>query len=181
MKVSAKLNNLRIAPRKVRLVADSIRNCDVNSALINLSNLVKKSSSPVEKLLKSAIANAENNYGLDRNNLYVYDIQVGSGSTLKRWLPRAYGRATTILKKSSGISLVLEETIEGKNRKTKDQLDKERKTREEEQKKMQKEIVEERVSEVQKAATPSAAKIIEERKSSENKGWAKRIFRRKSA
>lgn len=181
MKVSAKLNNLRIAPRKVRLVADSIRNFDVDVALINLSNLLKKSSSPVEKLLKSAVANAENNFGLDRNNLYVYDIQVGSGPTLKRWLPRAFGRATTILKKSSGISLVLEERIEGKNRKTKDQLDKERKAREEEQKKMRKEIIEEREDETQKTAVPSAAKIIEERKNSENKGWTKRIFRRKSA
>lgn len=180
MKVSAKLNNLRIAPRKVRLVADSIRSYDVKVALINLSNLLKKSSSPVEKLLKSAVANAENNYGLDRNNLYVYDIQVGSGPTLKRWLPRAFGRATTILKKSSRVNLILEERIEGKNRKTKDQLDKERKMREEEQKKMQKEITEERASESQKATTPSAAKVIEERKSSENKGWAKRIFRRKS-
>lgn len=183
MKVKAKLNNLRISPRKVRLVADSIRNCDVEDALINLSSQVKKSSLPMEKLLKSAIANAENNYGLDRSNLYVYDIQVGSGPTLKRWLPRAYGRATSLWKRSSIISLVLEERIEGKNRKSKEQLEKERKKREEEKKKMEKEIMEEREGEEVKQSIPEnpQAKLIEEKKGSAEKGWAKKIFRRKSA
>lgn len=182
MKVTAKLDNLRISPRKVRLVTDSIKGLDVNEALIGLGNLVKRSSLPVEKLVKSAIANAENNFGLDKDNLYIYEIQVGEGPTLKRWLPRAYGRATSILKRSSKINLVLEERIEGKNRKTKEQMEKEKKRREEERKKMEKDMIAEKESEEKKiAAAPSAGKIIEEKKNVEGKGWAKNIFRRKSA
>ena len=182
MKVIAKLNNLRISPRKVRLVTDSIKGIDVNDALTDLDNLVKKSSLLIEKLLKSAVANAENNFGLDRNNLYVYDIQVGEGPTLKRWLPRAYGRATGILKKSSKINLVLEERIEGKNRKTKEQMEKEKKKREDDRKKIEKEMIAERESETKKAtAAPTAGKILEEKKNIEGKGWTKKIFQRKSA
>ena len=182
MKVIAKLNNLRVSPRKARLVTDSIKGIDVNDAIINLGNLIKRSSTPIEKLLKSAIANAENNFGLDKNNLYIYDIRVGEGPTLKRWLPRAYGRATGLLKKSSKISLVLEERIEGKNRKTKEQMDKEKKKREEQKKKEEKEMIEERETEAKKTnVAPTAGKIIEEKKSAEGKGWAKKIFRRKSA
>jgi len=182
MKVIAKLNNLRISPRKVRLVTDSIKGVDVNDVLIQLDNLVKKSSLSVGKLLKSAIANAENNFGLDRNNLYVYDIQVGEGPTLKRWLPRAYGRATGLLKKSSKINLVLEERIEGKNRKTKEQMEKEKKKREEERKKIEKEMLNERESEAKKTTVaPTAGKVIEEKKNIEGKGWTKKIFQRKSA
>jgi len=182
MKVTAKLNNLRISPRKTRLVTDSIKGIDVNDAIVNLGNLIKRSSSPVEKLLKSAIANAENNFGLDRSNLYIYDIQVGEGSTLKRWLPRAFGRATPLLKKSSKINLVLEERIEGKNRKTKEQMEKEKKKREEERKKIEKEMMEERESETKKENVAIAAgKVIEEKKSASGKGWTKKIFQRKSA
>ena len=168
MKVTAKLNNLRISPRKTRLVTDSIKGIDVNDAIVNLGNLIKRSSGPVEKLLKSAVANAENNFGLDRNNLYIYDIQVGEGPTLKRWLPRAFGRATPLLKKSSKINLVLEERIEGKNRKTKEQ--------------MEKEMIAERESETKKEnVAPTAGKVIEEKKNVEGKGWTKKIFQRKSA
>lgn len=182
MKVIAKLNNLRISPRKVRLVTNSIKGVDVNKALSDLSFLVKRSSLPIEKLLKSAIANAENNFGLDRSNLYVYDVQVGEGSTLKRWLPRAFGRATPLLKKSSKINLVLEERVEGKNRKTKEQMDKEKKKREEDRKKIEKEMIKEREDESKKTVqAPAAGKVIEEKKNAESKGWAKKIFRRKSA
>jgi large subunit ribosomal protein L22 len=182
MKVTAKLKNLRISPRKVRIVANVIKNMNVDDAIAELSNLIKKSSGIVEKLLKSAIANGENNYGLDRSNLYVYDIQVGEGTTLKRWLPRAYGRASSILKRSSHITITLEERIEGKNRKTKEQLEKERKKNEQEKKKMEKEIMEERSDEKKKESkAPLIDKVLEEKKSGGEKGWAKKIFRRKSA
>lgn len=119
MKVKANLKNLRISPRKVRLVINLIKGMDVQNALVQLTHLVKGSSRNVEKLLLSAIANAENNFGLDRNNLWVADVQVGEGATLKRWLPRAHGRATPIMKRTSNIYLVLEEKIEqgGKKRK----------------------------------------------------------------
>ena len=181
MKVIAKLNNLRVSPRKTRLVINSIKGLDANDALVNLSFLIKKSSLPVEKLLKSAIANAENNFGLDKDNLYVYDVQVGERATLKRWLPRAFGRATSLRKRTSKITLVLEERIEGKNRKTKEQMEKEKKKREAERKKAEKEMIEERSGDNQKtAAAPSAGMVIEEKKNAAEKGWAKKIFQRKS-
>jgi len=109
MKVRAKLNNLRISPRKVKLVTDLIKGFDVDKALIQLAKNDKKAGHPLMKLLKSAVANAENNFRLDKKDLYVYDIQVGEGRRLKRWMPRAYGRAAQILKRTSMINLILEE------------------------------------------------------------------------
>ena len=73
----------------------------MSEALVQLKNTIKRSNPRLEKLLNSAVANAENNFGLDKNNLYIYNIQIGEGPTLKRWMPRAHGRATTILKRTS--------------------------------------------------------------------------------
>lgn len=117
MQVVAKLNNLKIAPRKVRLVSNVISGMPVNDALIELGKQVKRSSEPVEKLLRSAIANAEHNFGLDPGNLYVLSAVVGEGQRLKRWMPRAFGRANPIMRRLSKVTLVLEETVEGLNRK----------------------------------------------------------------
>jgi large subunit ribosomal protein L22 len=116
MKVHATLTNLRIAPRKVRLVTHSIIGVDAREALLQLSKQVKKSSQPIYDLLKSAVANAKNNNGLDEANLYVFEIRVGDGLRLKRWLPRAFGRATPLLHRGSNVTIILEEKIEGKNR-----------------------------------------------------------------
>lgn len=107
MEVKAKVKNIRISPKKVRLVADLIRGKHVNFALQQLMFSPKKSSTPIEKLLKSAIANAEHNFNLDQEDLYVKEITVDEGMTLKRWMPRAFGRATTIRKRSSHINIVL--------------------------------------------------------------------------
>lgn len=126
MKVTASLKNLRTSPRKVRLVTDSIVGMNASAALVQLKNVVKKSTEPVEKLLSSALANAENNFGLDRENMVVSSVTVGEGPRLKRWLPRAQGRATLILKRTSHINLELEEKVEGKNKKSAQQLEKER-------------------------------------------------------
>ena len=192
MKVTAKLNNLRISPRKVRLVANFIKGCDVDEALVKLDNTVKRSSGSIVKLLNSAIANAENNFGLDRDNLYVSSIQVGEGATLKRWMPRAYGRATTILKRTSGIKLVLEEKVEGKNRKSKEQLEKEKGARKDKKEKIEKEMIEGKETTKEDVVTGGEEKEIlaghkkgsfepeSERKQSRESGWAKKIFRRKS-
>lgn len=117
MKVHATITNLRIAPRKVRLVTHSIIGVDAREALLQLSKNVKKSGTPLEKLLASAIANGVNNFGLDEANLYVSEIRVGDGLKLKRWLPRAFGRATPLLRRGSNVTIFLEEKIEGKNRK----------------------------------------------------------------
>ncbi len=116
MKVHATLNNLRVAPRKVRLVTHSIVGVDASEALIQLSKQTKKSSQPIHDLLKSAVANATNNFGLDKDNLYVFAVRVGDGLRLQRWLPRAFGRATPLLRRGSNVTLILEEKVEGKNR-----------------------------------------------------------------
>lgn len=108
MKVEASLNNLRVAPRKVRLVAHSIVGLPVQTALILLAKQVKRSSTPMETLLKSAIANAINNFDLDKTTLVVRSVSVGDGLRLKRYMPKAFGQATEILKRSSKIKIILE-------------------------------------------------------------------------
>ncbi len=116
MKVHASLKNLRIAPRKVRLVSHTIVGLSVTAALIQLSKQLKRSSDPMMDLLKSAIANAKNNFGLDENNLYVAQVCVGDGLRIKRFEPRAFGRSMPILKRSTNVKVILEEREEGKNR-----------------------------------------------------------------
>lgn len=117
MKVDAKLNYLRIASRKVRLVVDSIRGRKVTEAEYRLKFIPKKATDPVGKLLQSAIANAEHNFGLDKNNLYIAEICVDEGPTLKRWRPRARGAANQIHKKTSHVKIVLEEIEPGQEMK----------------------------------------------------------------
>ena len=109
MAVIAKLNYLRIAPRKVRLVADLIRGKKVEEARNILNFTIKKANQPLIKLLKSAIANAENNFQLNKENLYISKITVDEGPKLKRWMPRARGSAAEIQKKTSHITIVLDE------------------------------------------------------------------------
>ncbi|GEK34081.1 50S ribosomal protein L22 [Kurthia sibirica] len=104
---------VRIAPRKVRLVVDLIRGKQVGEA-ISILKLTPKAASPVvEKVLKSAIANAEHNYDLDVNSLIVSEVFVDEGATLKRFRPRAQGRASAINKRTSHITLVVSEKKEG--------------------------------------------------------------------
>ena len=113
MKVEATLKNLRIAPRKSRLVVGSVIGMSVEAALVQLAKQTKRTSLPMLVLLKSAIANAENNFGLDRKTLFVKTAEVGEGAKLKRWKPKAFGRAGAIIKRSSKIFLVLENKEEG--------------------------------------------------------------------
>jgi large subunit ribosomal protein L22 len=109
MQTQAKLRHLRISPRKVRLVVDAIRGQEVQAALDQLQFIRKKASLPVSKLLKSSIANAEHNHELKKDNLYIKEIKVDEGPSLKRWRPRAFGRASAIQKRTSHISLILAE------------------------------------------------------------------------
>ncbi|NOQ68255.1 50S ribosomal protein L22 [Patescibacteria group bacterium] len=109
MEVQAHLRNLRISPRKVRLIADVIRGMNVGNAKIQLEFINKKSSQPVLKLLNSAIANARHNFNLSEDNLYISKIFVNEGTTLKRWIPRAMGRASSINKRTSHITIALDE------------------------------------------------------------------------
>lgn len=107
--VTAKLRHLHIAPRKVRLVADLLRGKSVEEAQVILNFIIKKAGEPILELLKSAIANAKNNFQLDPVNLYVSRITVDAGPKLKRWRARARGSAYTIEKKTSHVNLVLDE------------------------------------------------------------------------
>lgn len=109
MPVTAKLRYLRMAPRKVRLVADLIRGKSVEEAQNILNFTQKRAALPILKLLKQAIANAKNNFHLDEKNLYISKITVNEGPKLKRVFPRARGQADVIQKKTSHITLILEE------------------------------------------------------------------------
>ena len=108
-KAVAKLSYARISSRKVKTVIDLIRNKNVGEALAILKLTPKAASELVEKLLKSAIANAENNHGMDVEKLYVAEIYANQGPTLKRVRPRAKGRAFRIRKRTSHITVVLKE------------------------------------------------------------------------
>ncbi|NLZ96545.1 MAG: 50S ribosomal protein L22 [Candidatus Magasanikbacteria bacterium] len=113
----AKLRYLRTSPRKVRLLIDLIRGLKVEEAIAQLENSQKDASRPVLKLLKSAVANAVHNDGLDENTLIVKTTFVDKGPMLKRWMPRAMGRASAIHKHTSHVTLILEgEVKEGKKK-----------------------------------------------------------------
>jgi large subunit ribosomal protein L22 len=99
---------IRISARKVQVVIDLIRGKKVDEALAILAYTPKTASPVVEKLLGSAIANAENNLQLDRGSLYVAEVYANQGPTLKRYWARSHGRADVILKRSSHITIVLD-------------------------------------------------------------------------
>ena len=109
MEAKAYLRDLRISPRKVSIVLDLIRNKDVATAAGILANTPKAASLPIAKLLKSAVANAENNNGMDVSKLYVSQCFVTPARIAKRIQPRAQGRAFRILKRSSHITLAVAE------------------------------------------------------------------------
>ena len=109
MKAEATLKYARISARKVKIVADLIRGKNVDEALAIVKFTPKASSDIIEKLLKSAIANAENNNGMNRDNLYIAECYANKGPTMKRVKPRAQGRAYRIEKRMSHITVVLDE------------------------------------------------------------------------
>ena len=109
MEAVAKVTHVRIAPRKVRVVIDLIRNKSVGEAIGILKNTPKAASPVVEKLLNSAIANAEHNFDMNVDNLYVSEIFVDQGPTLKRIHPRSRGQAFKILKRTSHVTVVVKE------------------------------------------------------------------------
>ncbi|MFA6348294.1 MAG: 50S ribosomal protein L22 [Candidatus Paceibacterota bacterium] len=109
MAFEAKLKHLRIAPRKVRLVADLVRGKKVEEAQAILNFTVKRASLPVLKLLNSALANAKNVAQKDSSSLFISKITVDGGPVLKRILPRAKGKADRMIKRSSHITIVLDE------------------------------------------------------------------------
>ena len=109
MEARAYLKYARIAPRKVQIVLDLIRGKDAQLARAILKHTPKAACEPLEKLLNSAVANAENNFNMDKNNLYVAECYANKGPTMKRVHPRAQGRAYRIEKRMSHITVVLNE------------------------------------------------------------------------
>lgn len=111
--ITAKLRYLRMSPRKARLAANFIKGMNVMEARTQLKFLPKRAAGPILRLLDSAVANAFHNFSLPKENLYISRITVEPGPSLKRWLPRAMGRATPILKRTSHITIILDEKIKG--------------------------------------------------------------------
>ena len=113
MQAKAIARTVRIAPRKARLVLDLIRGKQVGEAIAILNYTPKAASPIIEKVLKSAMANAEHNYDMDVNTLVVSEAYANEGPTLKRFRPRAMGRASAINKRTSHITIVVSEKKEG--------------------------------------------------------------------
>lgn len=165
MAVIAKLRYLRIAPRKVRLVADLIRGKSIEKAQTILNFTIKKASLPLIKLLNQAIANAKNNFQLESSNLYISKITVDEGPKYKRWQPRARGQAYEIQKKTSHVTVILEEI-----KKTK------RKVKKVKPRAVKKEEIEEKITKPEKSKVRPELEI---KKPGAEKGM-KRLFRRKA-
>lgn len=109
MEVKADAKFIRMSPKKIRLIADLIRGMNIKTAEAQLKFKTKLAAGPVLKLLKSAIANALHNFNLKEENLFIKAIAVNEGPSLKRWAPKAFGRATSVIKRSAHISIVLDE------------------------------------------------------------------------
>ncbi len=194
--ITAKLRYLRISPRKVRLVADLIKGLSVIEAERQLKFLTKKSTKPVLKLLGSAVANAKNKANLVKENLYISNVIIENGPTLKRWRPRAMGRAAPIMKRTSHITLILDEreaSVSQKAKEVEPEIAKPEKPLVEKEKKKKPELLEEiqRIKE-EKGPVPKPKPVLPPRPyptTSQSKkkffsrqtfGNIKKYFRRKS-
>jgi large subunit ribosomal protein L22 len=109
METKAVAKYIRISPQKARLVADVVRGQDVETAITTLRFMPRKAARILRKVLESAVANAEQLETIDVDTLYVKEIQINGGPMLKRFRPRAMGRATRILKRTSHITVVVDE------------------------------------------------------------------------
>ena len=109
MEARAIVRNVRMTPRKMKLICDLIRGKDAGTAMAIIQNTPKVASEVMAKLLKSALANAENNHDMDGASLYVKEAHVAPGPVMKRVMPRAQGRAFRILKRTSHVTIVLAE------------------------------------------------------------------------
>ncbi len=166
------MRNLRIAPRKVRLVADAMRGETVAKSKSFLNFTVKGSTTPLLKLLNSAVANAKNDFDLEESNLYISEIRVDEGPKMKRWMPRARGSASEIQKKTSHITLILQEIKETERKKKKSE-------------KKPKAVPVSKVDEIKNLEVDKKTKTKwnkdeEFAKKSGDKGVSKKMFRRKS-
>lgn len=177
MEIKAKLNFLRIAPRKVRAIADQVRGLSLEETESQLLISKKRAAEPVLKLLKSAIANAQNNFSLKKEDLLIKKIDVNEGPTLHRWFPRAFGRAAPIQKRSSHLLIVLEVKSGVHLKKTEKAAsideDKNNLIKNKENKEKREESKSKKTSENKFDKKQTKGK-------SKNKGFAKKIFSRKA-
>ena len=109
----AQLNNLRIAPRKVRSIIKFLKGMSVSEARFKLSHVTRRAKNPFIKLLNSAAANGRNNFSMIEENLFIKEITVNEGAKLKRFKPKGFGQAAPIQKKTSRVRIVLEEKTPG--------------------------------------------------------------------
>ncbi len=109
METKAVAKYIRISPQKARLVADVVRGMDVESAITTLKFMPKKSARILRKVVESAVANAAQLETIDIDSLYIKTIQINGGPSLKRFRPRAQGRATRIIKRTSHITVIVDE------------------------------------------------------------------------
>ena len=116
-KCMARAKSIRTSAQKLNLVAQSIRGIEASKAIAYLTFSKKRISNDVKKVLQSAIANAENNHGLDVDKLFVKEAFVGKSLRMKRWRPRAKGRAASIIKPFSKVTIIVEERSENKKEK----------------------------------------------------------------
>ncbi|MCL5017202.1 MAG: 50S ribosomal protein L22 [Patescibacteria group bacterium] len=166
---TVKLRHLHIAPRKARLIANLIKGMTANEAEAQLMLASKRSAEPILKLLKSAVANAVNNRKVDQDALVVETVMVDQGPSFKRFLPRAMGRATPILKRTCHVTLVLKEAKKKKTARFNTAIVK----KEKEAKKIAKAV--------NKPKYENKDSVEKEAPKSESKqGFTKKVFRRKS-
>jgi len=109
MQAKAVLRGFRMSPQKVRLVADVVRGKRVDQALAILRNMPHKAAGEIYRTVASAAANAENNFQMDRDGLVIKTIMVDEGPVMKRFMPRARGRVNTIRKRSSHITVIVDD------------------------------------------------------------------------
>jgi len=181
MEIKAIGKYFRISAKKTRLVADLIRRKNVKEAIDYLDFIPKKASGFIKKVLKSVLANAEHNFNLKKENLFIKEIKINEGPALKRWRPRAFGRAGRIRKKSAHIEIILGE-INPTDKLKKD--NKKDKVKESEIKTIVQEEIKENLGAVR------ASKLEKEEKSLKTslnlkpqkgeRGHVKNVFRRKS-
>tara|TARA_Y100001970_G_scaffold277779_1_gene382502 strand:- start:709 stop:1143 length:435 start_codon:yes stop_codon:yes gene_type:complete len=124
MEAKAQLRKLRVSPRKVRLVVDLVRGLSVKEAILQLQFSKKHAAIPVRKLIESCAANAAHNHNITKDSLKVKTIFVDEGKTLYRWMPRAFGRATPLRKRTCHVTVMLEGDVVAaveKKKKTKEE------------------------------------------------------------
>ncbi|NCO15374.1 50S ribosomal protein L22 [Candidatus Wolfebacteria bacterium CG1_02_39_135] len=170
---TTKLRYLRMAPRKVRLVANFVKGLSVNEAEAQLLMNPRRPSSVLLKLLRSAVANAKHNSQLSPERLFIKEIRVDQGPMLKRYMPRAMGRASHIQKKSSHIILVLAESEKLRTPRFKI-------TKPERVSKKEKIEKSRRMKQEEEIKKPKAPEEKERQKPAGKPSFIKRIFRRKS-